>query len=135
MKLRNHTIVNVINTLTKYIESKLPRKIKYAIAKNLGKYNKEYQFYEKQLKELFDEYGEKDADGNVIMNENNIPKVCTENASTFEKELSDLLNIEIEMDNLHFIDEDDLYFDDSDRFDVLTVREITELEQILCKPE
>lgn len=134
MKLRNHVINTTINILSQYAETKLPYKVKYAIGKNMQKMTMEYQFYEKQLKELFDEFGKKDSTGELLMN-GNLPEIEPDNTAIFEKELSDLLNIEVTIDNLHFISEEDLYYEDNDNFEVLTIKQITELASILCAPE
>ena len=138
MKFSNIEIVNMMNLLEKYSNSKLPQKIGYAITRNLIMISKEYQVYETQLKKIFDTYDEyviKDNEGNAVVNDFGIPTVKEEKSDEFYKELTDLLNIKIDL-NLYWIDEEVFNYDDAaGLYDALPAKEILTLQSILCDPE
>lgn len=135
MKITNMELVNMSNTIGKYIDKKLPQKISYAITKNYMKISTEYQVYDERLKTLFSSFEEhikKDDKGNWKYHNNGVPIVDDEVADDFNKELSDLLNIVIDID-LYFIDESAFDYEDKDIYDALSAKDIIVLQSILCK--
>lgn len=138
MKFANIEIINAMNVLDKYSNKKLPQKIGYAITRNLMIISKEYQVYEAQFKKMLDVYADyiiKDDAGNMIVNNSGIPVVKEEKLDEFNKELTDLLNIKVDL-NLYLIDEEYFNYDDkAGVYDVLSVKEIFALQSILCSTE
>lgn len=138
MKTNNFTIINLLNVLNNYANKRLPQKISFAITKNLMSVEKEYKVYEEQLKKIigaYNQYIEKDENGNMTMEANGIPKINDEMQKIhFSEELSELLSIEVEFD-LFTIDEDAFNYDDSDKYSSLTPAEIIQLQGILCNKE
>ena len=138
MKLNNFTIINLLNVLNNYSNSKLPQKISFAITKNLMILNKEYQTYEEHLKKVianYNEYIEADENGNITLGVNGLPKI---NDATqeyhFNEDINELLLIELDVD-LYQIDEEVFNYDDSDKYSSLTPTEIMQLQSILCNKE
>lgn len=140
MKLSNMTLVNMINTLAVYENKKLPQKISYAITKNQMNASKEYQVYNKQLEKLINAYSDyysKDKDGNVKKNDNGIPlfeKEYENKAEEFAEQLSDLLNVELDL-NFYYIKPEVFDYEGNDKFDALSAKDILVLQSILCEPE
>lgn len=135
MKMTNGILVNLLNTLGSYNEYKLPQKIGYAITKNMMAIQKEYSVYEKQMKKIFEnfkEYTLKDDDGNLLFEENGLPKIEQDHLSDFIKEMNELLSIEVDIE-LYHVDESVFDFEDSARFDPLSPNDIMILQSILCK--
>jgi len=133
MKITNYGLIGLINSLNEFSDKKLPQKVSYAITKNIMKLNQEYSYYEKSLKNLFEKYDdcfEKDDKGEIIVQSGN-PVVKKEYRNDYNKELTELLNIEIEIE-LFTIPSSFLDYDDSDKYDVLTPKEIIMLESLLC---
>lgn len=135
MKITNMGIVNTINILQGFLEKKLPQKISYAITRNYLIIQKDYECYSESLNKLFAQYNEhivKDESGNVMSNDNGVPIVDSEVSEEFNKEISTLLNIEIEV-NLYQIPEEVFDYDDTDkRYDSLSAVDIMNLQTILC---
>lgn len=135
MKLTNFAIVNMMNTLEKFAEKKLPQRISYAITKNLILLQSEYDCYIKSLNKLFvnyDEYMVRDENKNIMSNDMGIPIVDSNVAKEFNEEISNLLNIEIEV-QLYCILEDVFdYEDNANRYDSLSAADIINLQTVLC---
>ncbi len=135
MKVTNFVLVNMINTLNEYQDKKLPQKISYAIMRNMMTLTNDYEIYDKQLKKLFSDYDEhiiKDINGNPQLSNNGIPIVDEDTTQEFNEQITDLLNIEIEIE-LYQISDDVFLYDDSEKFDALSPNDILVLRSILCK--
>ncbi len=138
MKLTNFAVVNMINTLEKFAEKKLPQKISYAITRNLILLQKDYDCYLKSLNKLFsnyDDYIVRDENENIMSNEVGIPIVDSKVEKEFNEEISNLLNIEIEI-KLYCISEEVFNYEDSaNRYDSLSASDIMNLRAVLCNQE
>ena len=96
MKLTNRKIVNDANLLGNLTHKQLPIKVSYAIAKNISKIEKELE-----------KYCLKDEEGNLI-DENNQFKIADGNLESWNKDMNELLDIEIDI-NIHKFSKDDLF--------------------------
>lgn len=136
MKIKNISLMNIVNTLNKYANTRLPQKISYAITKNMMLLGDDVDVYNKQIKLLFDSYDEyiiKDEDGKVQRNQMGIPVVEESVKESFYGELNDFFNIEIDV-NLYTISEEAFEYDDKEkRYDPLTPNDIIVLQSIICK--
>ena len=106
MKLTNRKIVNDANLLGNLTHKQLPIKVSYAIAKNISKIEKELEIYNKERQKLIDKYCLKDEEGNLI-DENNQFKIADGNLEAWNKDMNELLDIEIDI-NIHKFSKDDL---------------------------
>ncbi len=136
MKIKNISLMNIVNTLNKYANTCLPQKISYAITKNMMLLSDDVDVYNKQIKLLFDSYDEyiiKDENGKVQRNQMGIPVVEESVKESFYGELNDFFNIEIDV-NLYTISEEAFEYDDKGkRYDPLTPNDIIALQSIICK--
>ena len=107
MKLTNRKIVNDANLLGNLTHKQLPIKVSYAIAKNISKIEKELEIYNKERQKLIDKYCLKDEEGNLI-DENNQFKIDDGNLEAWNKDMNELLDIEIDI-NIHKFSKDDLF--------------------------
>ena len=107
MKLTNRKIVNDANLLGNLTHKQLPIKVSYAIAKNISKIEKELEIYNKEKRKLIDKYCLKDEEGNLI-DENNQFKIADGNLEAWNKDMNELLDIEIDI-NIHKFSKDDLF--------------------------
>ena len=105
MKLTNRKIVNDANLLGNLTHKQLPIKVSYAIAKNISKIEKELEIYNKERQKLIDKYCLKDEEGNLI-DENNQFKIADGNLESWNKDMNELLDIEID---IHKFSKDDLF--------------------------
>lgn len=137
MKMTNFTLVNMMNVLQSYSDKKLPQKISFAITRNLMNISKEYGVYDAQLKKLFESYSDhmvKDDDGNMQTYDSGIPIVDESIKAEFDEQISELLNIEIEVD-MYYIDPDVFDYDDKGIYDAMSAQDIMVLQSILCKQD
>lgn len=137
MKMTNFTLVNMMNVLQSYSNKKLPQKISFSITRNLMKISKEYGVYDAQLKKLFESYSDhmvKDDAGNMQTYDSGIPIVDDLIKAEFDEQISELLNIEIEVD-MYYIDPDVFDYDDKGIYDVMSAQDIMVLQSILCKQD
>lgn len=137
MKLTNFSIINIFQTLDKFTTKRLPQKISYAITKNIIILRNDCDCYEKELAKLFERYKDKtikDKNGKTKLNQFKVPVIVEEYSQEFDDELTELLNIEVEI-NLYTIDDSVFDYDDTDKYDCLSPMEIMQLQDILCKPD
>lgn len=114
MKLTNRKIVNDANFLGALTnKTGLPIKVSYALAKNISKIEKELDIYNKERQKLLDKYCIKDEEGKNLVDENNQLKIADENLEAWNKDINDLLDIEIDID-IHKFNECDLLNRDCD---------------------
>lgn len=98
MKITNRKIVMDASFLGSLTEKKLPIKISYAIAKNISKIENELNIYNKERQKLIDKYCSKDADGKNIIDKDNKLNIEDKYLDDWNKDLNELLDIEIEID-------------------------------------
>lgn len=134
MKMTNFTLVNLVNELESFGNKRLPQKISYAITRNVMLATKEYQIYEAQLNKIMEEYSDnmlKDKSGSPKVNDVGIPEVEDSVKKEYFEKITDLLNVEIDV-NIYSIDEGLFDYEDSDKYDVLSPNEMIKLQSILC---
>ena len=136
MKIKNGTLINMINVLNTCGKKKLPQKISYAITKNIINLSGNYECYSKSIQKIVSDYGDyilKDDDGKQMVNNVGLPMVDDSHMADYISEINELLGIEIDV-NLYTIDDSVFDYDDS-KYDVLTAQEILQLQTILCKSD
>lgn len=102
IKLSNEKLLNTTGALQYLNNTKLPVKLAYAIRKNIQKINNEIKFYEEERQKLINLYGEKDKEGNLKVDKNNNIPIKKEFLEEWNREISELLSIENEID-IHMI--------------------------------
>lgn len=107
MKLTNRKIVNDAIFLGSLAQKQLPIKISYAISKNISKIEKELEIYNKERQKLIDKYCIKNKNGENLIDENNQLKIKDEYLDDWNRDLNELLDINIEID-IHKFKEGDL---------------------------
>lgn len=107
MKLTNRKIIDSTTTLNSLAQKQLPIKVSYAIAKNVSKIENELKIYNSERKKLLDKYCIKDEEGKNKIDENNQLKIKDEHLKDWNKEINELLDIEVEID-IHKFKESDL---------------------------
>lgn len=98
MKLSNRTIINTINAIGGARERALPIKASYAISKNLLKLEKEVEAYNLEREKLLKKYAEKDEAGEIKADELGNIKFIKKYKEKWNKEIIELLDIEVEVD-------------------------------------
>lgn len=96
MKLSNEKVINVVNGIGNILNMSLPVKASYAISKNMVKIEKEAEIYNKEREKLLSKYGKKNEDGALAVNE--AGSVDIENVEGWNKDIKELLEIEVNID-------------------------------------
>lgn len=107
MKFTNRKITNDANFLGALTYKQLPIKVSYAIAKNISKIERELEIYNKERQKLLDKYCIKDDEGKNLIDENNQLKIADEHLEDWNKDINELLDIEIDID-IHKFNVNDL---------------------------
>ncbi len=109
MKLTNKKILNDAAFLSELSKKQgLPIKVSYAIAKNIKAIENELNIYNSERQKLLDKYCVKDKEGKNKIDENNQLKISDENLSDWNKSITELLDIEINID-IHKFSKDELF--------------------------
>ena len=136
MKYTNKQIVDIMGFLGTMGEKKLPSKISYAIMRNLVIFKREYDVYENALNKLMNDYKEyivRDDNENPVLFSNGIPKMSDSMVSEFEKELIELLSIEVNISPF-YVQESIFEYDDlHSHYDALSASDIFSLIDIMCE--
>lgn len=96
--MKNKEIIEHINALGEFTKEKLPVKLSFAIVKNFNKLQMAYKDYDESRKALIEEYSEKNEKGETIPD-----KISDDNIEKWNKEIAELLDIEVEVD-IHTVD-------------------------------
>lgn len=98
MKITIRKILNDTNSLAVISQKQLPIKVSYAIAKNIKKLESELKIYNEERQKLIDQYCIKDNEGNNVIDENNNLKIADEHLDAWNKEINELMDIEVDID-------------------------------------
>jgi len=96
MLLTNRRMVSDTNRLSELSKKALPVKVSYAIAKNIGKVEAELISYNAERKKLIDQYAIKE-NNEVVVGENGQIGISKESIEAWNKDINDLLDIEVEV--------------------------------------
>lgn len=90
-------IINMQQTLSNIISQKLPFSLAYKFSKLAKIVDENIQFYSTSLKQIIDEYAEKDEEGNILHDENNPDMIKVKSAliEEFQQKVEELSNVEI----------------------------------------
>lgn len=91
--MKNREIIEHINALGAFTKDKIPVKLSFAIVKNFNKLQDAYKDYDESRKALFESYADKE----------NKEKIAEENREKWEKEINELLEIDVVVD-VHMVD-------------------------------
>ena len=124
MKIKNSQMVAFMNGIMKIQEKSLPIKIGYAIRKNLKMMDPLATAYEEERIRILDNYAKKDVSGNYLIKDNSY---VIDNLQEYDCEMQELLEIENDLD-LHTVPYSELEKCDLDKFDALSVQDLSVLE-------
>lgn len=105
--LSNEKIVNMTGVLGAVNNTQLPIKIAYAISKNINKIENELKAYNIEKAKLIDKYAEKDEEDKLKTDEQGNVNIKEEYREDWNRDITELLSIENEID-IHMIQLEDL---------------------------
>lgn len=101
MKFTNRKLLGMTATLNVISGKSLPIKASYAIAKNLTKIQSELDIFNKERTKLVDKFCKKDENGKPVIKNGNF-EVKQENLEEWNKNMNELLKIEVEIEPYKF---------------------------------
>lgn len=128
LEVTNFELVQIANLIKGLETKRFPQKLSYAIMKSIINISKEVEIYTKQLNAIIEAYKKSDKlvlddRGEIVFENNGIPKVKTEFVDSFAKELDELLNFKVTVE-VPKISEEMFDYDEEGRYDVLTPSEM-----------
>lgn len=97
MKITIYQLISTLNIEKELFSQKLPIRTAYNLSKIFTRAREELEFYQKKLKEIITQYGEKDENGNLIFLENESVSIQKDKVEECQKEITDLQNLELEI--------------------------------------
>lgn len=128
LEVTNFELVQIANLIKGLETKRFPQKLSYAIMKSIINISKEVEIYTKQLNAIIEAYKKSDKlvlddKGEIVFENNGIPKVKIEFVDSFAKELDELLNFKVTVE-VPKISEEMFDYDEEGRYDVLTPSEM-----------
>ena len=128
LQITNFELVQIANLIKELENKRFPQKLSYAIMKSIINISKEVEIYTKQLNAIVETYKEEgklvlNNKGEIVFENNGIPKVKTEFVEEFAKELDELLNFKVTVEVSSF-SEEMFDYEEENRYDVLTPSEM-----------
>ena len=107
MKLKMYTIIDFSSMYTKIKSQKLPFKVAYKLALLSQEVQKHINFYQESFRNLLQEYGKKDEQGNVMSTEDGQGVLLVEETmnEAYEK-LAELRELDVELPDTKFSPDD-----------------------------
>ena len=124
MKITNRQIVNIFSGMPEIKSKRLPVKLGFAINKNMSAMKGTAESYDAERAKILYKYGEKDSVGKARV-ENG--EYILKDKEGFREEMKELLGIENEI-QIHMVSLDEIAKCDDERFDPLTLDELSLLE-------
>ena len=107
MKVKSAIIVNGLQTILSLAEKPMPVSLAAKMLRLANDLNKENDLIEKQRRLILEKYGDKDEQGQLIINNGNVSFKENNNLQAAQNELNELANLEVEITDRN-ITEDEL---------------------------
>ena len=130
MKMQNKEIVDFLNTCVSMKKKSLPVRLAYAIKKNVAAVQEAASAYTAEREELIRRYAKKDENGEIMTEDD---CYIMEDKERFGKDMSELLNIETEVE-IHTVSIPVVEKCDEDpKYDSLTMAELDVIDFMLTE--
>ena len=121
IKVKLNDIVNATETFNKIIQQSFKGSLAFKIARLVRELDKEMQTFNAEKQKIIQKYGEKDENGELIVDKKGLVKFDKTNLKEINEEFNSLLNTELE------INADKLPMDSIDNFEI-TPQEMLQIE-------
>lgn len=95
MKIYLGELENIIGSMREIIEKEMPIKTSFKFSKAIKKLDEEAQLYDEKRSQLIQKFAQKNESGEIIQEEG---KVTINNMPEFQKEITELNSIEVNLD-------------------------------------
>jgi len=107
LKVKSAIIVNGLQTILSLAEKPMPVSLAAKMLRLANDLNKENDLIEKQRRLILEKYGDKDEQGQLVINNGNVSFKENNNLQAAQNELNELANLEVEITDRN-ITEDEL---------------------------
>ena len=121
IKVKLNDIVNATETFNKIMQQSFKGSLAFKIARLARELDKEMQTFNAERQKIIQKYGEKDENGELVVDEKGLVNFDKTNLKEINEEFNSLLNTELE------INADKLPMDSIDNFEI-TPQEIISIE-------
>ena len=121
IRISLNDILNATETFKVIMQQSVKGSLAFKIARLARELDKEMTTFNEERQKLFQKYGEKDENGELVIDENNIIKFPPENIDLINEELNSLLSTEVE------VNADKLPVNEVDQFE-LTPQQMMNIE-------
>lgn len=97
IRISLNDILNATETFKVIMQQSVKGSLAFKIARLARELDKEMTTFNEERQKLFQKYGEKDENGELVIDENNIIKFPSENIDLINEELNSLLSTEVEV--------------------------------------
>lgn len=97
MKVKSAIIVNGLQTILSLAEKPMPVSLAAKMLRLANDLNKENDLIEKQRRLILEKYGDKDEQGQLVINNGNVSFKENNNLQAAQNELNELANLEVEI--------------------------------------
>ena len=97
MKVKSAIIVNGLQTILSLAEKPMPVSLAAKMLRLANDLNKENGLIEKQRRLILEKYGDKDKQGQLVINNGNVSFKENNNLQAAQNELNELANLEVEI--------------------------------------
>ena len=104
MKLRTLTDPKFLEALSKMISADVPMQVAFKLKKIISKIDDESKNYEELRKRLLSDYGHKDSNGELVVNEHGHVEFSEEFKEIFIKKHEELLDVEVSLPKISIKD-------------------------------
>lgn len=101
MKLSN--VIELREVIGEYVDSDINFATAYKFMKIIELTNKDYQFYLDKTKEVIEAFGNKDENGELIIEANGSVRIKEENIVDAQTKMDEMADIEVEIPKQYFI--------------------------------
>lgn len=134
VKITNLELINILSTLKQFEEKKFPQKLSFAILRVMTILKENYSIYGESVNRILKEYKnyfQYDDKGEIKQDPTGLPVVLEYKRESFKTEINELLSVDFEIE-IPTVDSGIFDYEDSDKYDSLSPKEMMILSAILC---
>lgn len=96
-------VIELREAIIEYADKDINFSTAYKFMKILDETEKDYQFYLNKTREVIQEYGKRDADGQLIIEENGSVRIDENKITEAQQKMDEMAEIEIDMPEKYFV--------------------------------
>ena len=130
--MKNSDISELYNAISSLKHKKLPISVSFILSRDMKKMEDIVDELEKSRIKILEKYGDRDDEGNLIINDKDQVKIQNDKIDNYTEEMDALMSYEpyIILDTIPMVDIEKC---DTDKYDSLTFEEVCSIERIIAE--